>query len=106
MNDRELLEMAAKAAGINYHHIDEYGVWYRQCQSSCDTYKWNPLTDDGGALRLAVKLKMAIRIFDNISDAKPIGDYATAQEMNGGDPCSAIRRAIVRAAAEIGKAMP
>ena len=45
MTDRELLEAAAKAAGyVHYHPGDGF---YQT---------WNPLTDDGDALRLAVKL--------------------------------------------------
>ena len=52
MTDRELLEAAAKAAGIDY---------YARAQSGgmlTDNGEWNPLTDDGDALRLAVRLRM------------------------------------------------
>jgi hypothetical protein len=62
------------------------------------------LTDDGDALRLAVKLKMTV-------DVTPWGCYAnrwddpkgTAEQFDD-DPNAATRRAIVRAAAEIGRA--
>ena len=50
--DRELLELAAKAAGLNYSF--EYGCYFDdEYEQGCD---WNPLDDDGDALRLAVKL--------------------------------------------------
>ena len=104
MTDRELLELAAKAAGIS-KEWDGVG------------WQWNPLTDDGDALRLAVKLKMkvecmsaqsAARTFDNCFagcvDHSDSQQYAK-RDFNP-DPYAATRRAIVRAAAEIGKAMP
>jgi hypothetical protein len=61
---------------------------------------WSPLTDDGDALRLAVKLA--------ITDiAITVGEYVCSGDYHDGDDiCAITRRAIVRAAAEIGKAMP
>ena len=62
MNDRELLELAAKAAGLEIHKqiqakrdssIDPEAAGLFIANGS--TW-WNPLTDDGDALRLAVKL--------------------------------------------------
>lgn len=88
MNDRELLELAAKAAGIEW---DEFTL-------DC----WNPLISDGDALRLAVKLKIgsiwALQQWGN----ENMDDADSAYEQ---DPYAATRRAIVRAAAEIGKEM-
>ena len=52
---RELLEMAAKAAGYNVKPHPNY----KSCSDLAFTYQnknWNPLTDDGEALRLAAKL--------------------------------------------------
>ncbi len=48
MTDRELLEWAAKAAGL-----PDITGW---TDADWDTYGWNLFTDDGDALRLAVKL--------------------------------------------------
>ena len=91
MTDRELLELAAKAAGIEgVISVDHKFIWTKNA-----TERWNPLQDDGDALRLAVKLYLwePIRLAHrDITDA--VDFYA------------ATRRAIVRAAAEIGKAMP
>ena len=97
MTDRELLELAAKAAGI-YLTIEWLGH---------EKYKpdWNPLTDDGDALRLAVKLEIRIDwgAFDVV--ALEFNTDAVAREAKSADPYAATRRAIVRAAAEIGRNM-
>jgi hypothetical protein len=105
MNDRELLELAAKAAGI------EILAWtysdYAVVSDKGDT--WTPLTDDGDALRLAVKLNMRVVITGEvgITDvASGEGKWVYGGEHHYPDPCAATRRAIVRAAAEIGRAMP
>jgi hypothetical protein len=75
---------------------------------------WLPLTDDGDALRLAVKLKIDLMTDGRLADGTPVnsaifpsgGDYDALSEPTGTDTYAAARRAIVRAAAEIGKAMP
>ncbi len=121
--DRELLEMAAKAywgteiddvctvrwldedQAIGYTHADN------QDHNGCDLeFLWSPLTDDGDALRLAVKLGLMIDIQNKVNatsvwttDESGSADFDAA---HGKDPYAATRRAIVRAAAEIGKAMP
>ncbi len=126
--DRELLELAARAfwreeigdvcsvrwleeeQAIGYTHAEN------QDHNGIDQeFVWNPLEDDGDALRLAVKLKLAI--FPPEGDD---GDFAVASVPDGvlddfgetwiqesvkdGDKLAATRRAIVCAAAEIGKA--
>ena len=86
MTDRELLELAAKAVGKRY--VDG--------ESWDEDAGWNPLTDDGDALRLAVKLSLLCD--DDVQ-------YAPVNVWEGQDPYAATRRAIVRAAAEIGRGM-
>lgn len=103
MTDRELLELAAKAAGIE-GELTEYGVWPKG-----DSPVWNPLRYDGYALRLAVKLDFAVVLEGSknnvrIDGASPNG-LELVNEPLGEDPYAATRRAIVRAAAEIGRAM-
>ena len=74
--------------------------------------EWNPLTDDGDALRLAVKLSISISddyLYPNgehvIRVGCSFGDTLYGDsEVCGDDPYAATRRAITRAAAEIGKA--
>jgi len=117
MNDKELLEFAAKAAGYVSHGYGELcgGSPSLYLQEADFTGIWSPLTDDGDALRLAVKLGMDVCVY-----TKPESDHAThaicflndydstiADEMesHGDDPYAATRRAITRAAAEIGRAM-
>ena len=101
MTDRELLEMAAKAAG---YEIDGYSDRYGALVSEADGVSmwWGPLTNDEEALRLAVKL--GIHITNNQSDARATALDAIAIEPLTNDPYAATRRAIVRAAANIGKA--
>ena len=90
MTDRELLELAAKAAWIDGKYSDEYGE-ATFIKKNTDT--WNPLTDDGDALRLAVKL----RLLGSEDSCLVTAMYEL------GDPLAATRRAIVRAAAAIGE---
>lgn len=109
MSDRELLELSAKAVGMEYPNGQTYcetmGVWGMLEKRPYSW--WNPLTDDGDALRLAVKLRMTLI---TLSDSVEVNSYDSRhceQEMtcNGEDHYAATRRAIVRAAAEIGKGM-
>lgn len=108
MTDRELLELAAKAAGVDLSTRKWHGRWYVSPEPNIKN--WNPLTDDGDALRLAVKLDMQIwRNTGGTVSAMPPGDvigfWTRLKDEVAPDPCAAYRRAIVRAAAEIGKAM-
>ena len=122
--DRELLELAAKAAGYTTNHpwnaerltfnppvyalyvLNENGVVHTA---------WNPLDDSGAAMNLAVDLDLAIVPYpiynkqkhsvlvkkNNLDESR-----FEKMELHGDDPRAATRRAIVSAAAEIGKAMP
>lgn len=107
MNDQELLEFAAKAAG----YIEEFcpdgwtdnGPWRWH-----EEMRWNPLADDGDALRLAVKLNLGISIPVHKTiraDVVCFCDSSINVREEGGDPYAATRRAIVRTAAQIGKDM-
>lgn len=104
--DRELLELAAKAAGIDGIKWNEEfpGGWLDGC--GAPSTWWDPLQDDGDALRLAVKLRIEVDYYLADVQAKN-DDCDPVFEMlsENADPYAATRRAIVRAAAEIGKAM-
>lgn len=111
MNDRELLEMAAKAAGIvvhapgqklrddiGYGHV---GLWTEE--TTC----WNPLTDDGDALRLAATCHMVldwsgselhVRFWLTQSPEAPTLTFKSSD-------CGGDKATIVRAAAEIGRSI-
>lgn len=101
--DRELLGWAAKAYGIaiGFCGDDVY------CENSSESL-WNPLKDDGDALRVAAKLGIW---FMTANVGKPNG-YSCAEyddlgytelHKNHPDIYVATRRAIVRMAARIGK---
>ena len=101
MTDRELLELAAKAAGMTIVSrcddgrcgIEGLGKW------------WNPLTDDGDAFRLAVKLEMCVSLEGHGRAVAITVAGLEVEEPNRDDPYAATRRAIVRAAAEIERGM-
>jgi hypothetical protein len=134
MTDRELLEFAAKAAGwtgwqskhgywnltspegedsTHCHHWNAYcpdtGEKLREptfADAIAET-DWNPIEDDGDALRLAVKLGISLDRASNRCWAWVSGwaFNGVCEEFYCTDPYAATRRAVVRAAAEIGKAM-
>jgi hypothetical protein len=121
MTDKELLELAARAAGIE----GEYAELHQSCgdqlvrgiDEGCLPVWWCPLDDDGDALRLAVKIGIdilrtetvveaiaALPPYINIQTEPPVAPFGI--ELIGNDAYAATRRAIVRAAAEIGSKMP
>ena len=105
MSDRELLELAAKAAGIVAQwDCPERGMMVLS-SNGWDTDSWNPLTDDGDAFRLAVSLNLSFCVGDAYIVIHSAGRPNLVTQQYDGDPYAATRRAIVRAAAEIGKAM-
>ena len=125
MTDRELLELAAKAAGLNIvfkrwsgfyrsAYLSIRGDWTSRERAFVESKEWNPLTDDGDALRLAVKLNLPIHRSYLTDERLPVVAchkmYVDVHEEDRwqwifveDDSCAATRRAIVRAAAEIGK---
>jgi len=112
MTDKELVELAAKAAGIEIHSYDPisdriYTPRSLPMLEGSYLHTWNPLTDDGDALRLAVKLCLFIQI--NTASATAWlwrGEhwFEKAEDYEK-DMSATTRRAIVRAAAEIGRSM-
>ncbi|HFX1204041.1 hypothetical protein JEY58_23690, partial [Pseudomonas aeruginosa] len=100
MNDRELLELAARAAGFTGYgfFLGDDGI--DVSDETGTRFAWNPLTDDGDALRLAVLLNLEI----HSPKSNPTVMFRTAEnDVFYQDAC--IRLAITRAAAEIGKSM-
>jgi len=104
MNDRELLELAAKAFfNDGPTHISNEGFmdWVRDCRGA-----WNPLTDDGDALRLAVDLRFDVENNGHFASVVCADlEHPVMSECNDGDKYATTRRAIVRAAAQIGQSM-
>ena len=121
MTDRELLELAAKAAGMKVIWSSDWIL--RNCTGmdrSANIFsapEWRPLTDDGDALRLAVELWLTVAVRHNECEVfEDGGDCLTSEPIftasafvkpeQATNPAEATRRAIVCAAAEIGKGMP
>lgn len=125
MNDRELLELAAKAGGYEFDLpmlgdgpalvLDGMKILGLRLAGGAI---WNPLTDDGDALRLAARIGMIVdvRYGERMKEMQchnritywvtPSNGMTVDCDNPGSDNLASIRRAIVRAAAEIGRAMP
>lgn len=106
MTDREMLELAARAAGMT--------IKYNYTGGQDARYPWNPRDDDGDALRLKVSLHLIVgsySTYSSVGGTHTTGNYAVPDEITvwhhetAGDACAAERLAIVRAAAEIGRQM-
>jgi hypothetical protein len=111
MTDRELLEFAAKAAGLNLDQNSPNTRYRQKTDVLPEWVYWNPLTDDGDALRLAVDLGMDLQLEGEMNSPHAVSvcemkSGAFAREALSNDRRSSTRRAIVRTAAEIGKAKP
>ena len=118
--DRELLEWAAKSVGIkleiNVYGSGNYDAGFWTAYGEIDRHDWNPwdpLKDDGDALRLAIKLGLMIVVWreEKMSYAGNEDSYARNEDWEGifekhqDSPAVATRLAIVRAAAAIGRRM-
>lgn len=103
---RKLLENAAKAAGFTIMDVETFPP----AIATAEVGYWNPLEDDGDALRLAVKLRIDVCFFDGFqeikAEASSVHDNGSAMENYAIDMAAATRRCIVRAAAAIGEQMP
>ena len=98
MTDRELLEKAAKAAGIPLMWSSDER---RPPRHAFTGDVWDPREDDGDAMRLAVKLNLTVHkgfVYTPTGKLFDHRDYA--------NPIAATRRAIVRAAAEMAPKEP
>ena len=126
MTDRELLELAAKAFGFGKENPSDnphcwtaseypkgsgkHGALWNYVGHADTAELWNPLEDDGDALRLAVKLELDF--YNSCISVRAIHrdrNTGASVKCRGNnpqmDPNAATRRAIVRAAAEIGRDM-
>jgi hypothetical protein len=112
MTDRELLELAAKAAGLTIKKSQFYPRETLVEEPPGEWNLWIPLEDDGDAFRLFTKMPFCTLYVSEIGvtvnlprpEGRVLGlkcdEYA---EEHGGDIYAATRRAIVRAAAAIGE---
>lgn len=112
MSDTELLRLAALAAGLPMSvewNCAAEGRGIIIGHGNGDLRPWNPLNDDGEALRLAASLSISIDVngmfvhADMRHSANDLGYVEENSARNDGDIMVAIRRAIVRAAAMLGE---
>lgn len=113
--DRQLLEDAARAAGMELGPVgQEIGSAHFDGEGLCKyhsggfvSWRWRPLTDDGDAFRLAVKLRLQVTpgTYNKEEATAYSAGVAEAHEKvhYQQDLEAATRRAIVRAAAAIGR---
>jgi hypothetical protein len=105
MTDRELLELAAKAAYGDFEYEDTGILWI---SDNGRPRTFDPLKNDGDALRLAVKCGFEITQMEGGGCDVTLYRQGCAPHVIaeiGMDANAATRRAIVRAAAEIGKSI-
>ncbi|MGU0912381.1 hypothetical protein ACSESF_05260 [Pseudomonas aeruginosa] len=118
MNDRELLELAARAAGIKarWFKVNQWRqVGGNRMQTGQDDVfgthhrkPWNPRTDDGDALRLAVTRGLVVtpdRENQRTLVSNSAGHEYCAIYWDKLGEMAATRLAITEAAAEDGKSM-
>ena len=101
---RHLLEMAAKACGIEIEQCTCTDVPFRRKDNR---QHWTPDTDDGDSARLRTALEISVNWFDDVvecsnDDTLVIELYAD----HSGDKDAALRLATLKLAAEIGRRMP
>lgn len=113
MSDRELQELAAKAAGYAVQWSENWQCFIHAKPHNITSPPtmagqravWVPLNDDGDALRLAVKLGMVVYPNSKMGESCAFCGVDVEIEGHGDDQFAATRRAIVRAAAEVGRRM-
>jgi hypothetical protein len=103
--DHELLELAAKAAGCLCYRRNDQGNFEIKSHPLDPWSSWNPLTEDGDALRLAVFLKLDVMGSLSITKFRYVAHGQNTYAAVGEDPYATTRRAIVLAAAAIGRVM-
>jgi hypothetical protein len=103
MSDDKLLELAAKAAGYNVRHLCGALGYFLSIDG---VSRWNSLADDGDALRLAADLKFCVDIRSIVVSVEQIGPntivFVESCSNDTEARLKAARRAITRAAAELG----
>lgn len=107
--DRELLELAARALGAQFEEVDGEGYGNLFFEDGSVVYSWNSLMFSGDAFELGVELGIQTTpgtYLDQTATAyTPYGVEAKEPVSYAQDMVSATRRAITRAAAELGRAI-
>lgn len=121
MEDREVMELAAKAIGLEVYESPDGTMQNRPVLAfsvgglmGTTPYEeqWNPLEYDNQAFWLLVDLRLSIFVEDSdgsarnisVEDSRGLAHISVQPSATGDNAHAATRRAIVLAAAEIGKA--
>src|SRR5437868_13142710 len=101
MTPREMLELAARAAGKSVMFSVEEPDLSPRCVGTWDI--WNPLQDDGDTQRLLVTMRFVVQVCRTVThvtdeDGKHL--CSRAHRPHGDDAHAATRYAVTRAAAE------
>lgn len=110
MTEREMLELAANAAGITgYRYSVSFGCMANWNESDGGWFDacclWNPLEDDGDALRLAAALRIDITNLNDRVSAACDDSFYSVSTPGGSDMAAGIRLAITKVAAAAGNRM-
>lgn len=103
ITDDELIAFAAKAAGLSNPSGDD-DIWHDATVGH--DVQWNPLEDDGDTLRLAIRLEINVTFSRKYVTACAESRAGVGISEHSKDRNAAVRLAILRVAAEIGKAVP
>ena len=103
--NKELIQAAAKAAGIKLEEIIYFGEDLGEGCFNHNGKYWNPLEDSGIAINLAMFLRMTVNYDGSCANATIPVDGSRGGKLTftveGEDYLAAIRRAIVEAAASL-----
>ena len=116
MNNRELLELAAKAVGMPERVVGAKPGYYALypdtdgVEKFCCMNQWDPLIDDGDCARMETALELCIVWGANYVDVTCSNDYESharefSEDHQGHDKNHIRRLASTRCAAEIGRKM-
>lgn len=108
MTDQELLTYAAKAVGISLEWEYDPAKWQPMYYEGKTYHSFDPLTSDAEAFQLMVKLSIRVLCYVGNGDdytTVTFDDHDRITLDHNNDALAATRRAIVMAAAEIGKGM-
>lgn len=98
-----LLQRAAQALGaLRVEVVDGEGCVNVHFADGTTVHSWNPLLFSGDAFELAVKLNIHVLRFRTMATTHPLVASWGCDEQDNGDPLGATRRAITRAASQIG----
>lgn len=111
MSSAHLLALAARAVAMPGRYDEERDAWIAKVDHPLKRgEEWCPHRDEGDSFRLALKLGLSVLVVNGqVRAARRYGAQqglaGATERMAGHDPTPAAMLAVLRAAAEIGKAV-